>query len=344
MRDVLGDLGRWVEAGQRTALVTLVSVTGSAPRRPGARLALTGSGLMSGSVSGGCVESDLLERGRRVIENGRPESATYPLSSEDEIAVGLGCGSIDVFIEPFEPSDATEALCRALAAESPALLATLLEGEGAGLKLAIVGNQASGSLGVKVDDEVRAIASELGSEGACRVLESSSGRVFVEQFMPRPTLIVVGATHVAIHLCRMASEAGFRVVVVEPRPVFARDERLLADEVVERWPAEALAGRRLDGNTYLVTLTHDEKFDIPALCAALRSDIAYVGAIGSRNTHERRKLRLAGEGLAAEDIARVHSPVGLDLGSRDPAGIAVSILSEVLATRYGRSGGSLRDR
>ncbi len=343
MRDVLGDLERWAEAGERAALVTLISVEGSAPRRPGARLALTESGLMSGSVSGGCVESDLLERGRAVIASGRAELATYPLSTEDEVAVGLGCGSIDVFIEPYRPCEVTLSLARALAGERPALLATRLDGEAAGRKLALVDGSMVGSVGEDLDAELRRQVDGLAGAGACRVLENGRGRVFVELFAPRPTLILVGATHVAVHLCRMARDAGFRVVVIEPRAAFARDERLEADEVMEKWPAQALAAIELGEDTALVTLTHDVKFDIPALVASLRARISYVGAIGSRTTHERRKLRLAGEGLSEAEISRVHSPVGLDIGSREPAGIAISILSEILAMRHGRGGGSLRD-
>jgi xanthine dehydrogenase accessory factor len=344
VREVLGDLERWVEAGRPTALVTLVSVEGSAPRQPGARLAVTDSGLMSGSVSGGCVESDLLERGRRVLETGRPESATYPLSTEEEMAVGLGCGSIDVFIEAYRLCAASRAVAAAVTAERRAVLATVLDGEDAGRKLAIVDGQRSGSLSKVLDRELAGEAEGLNPEGECRLLDKGQGRVLLELFAPRPLLVVVGATHVAVHLCRMATEAGLRVVVIEPRAAFARDQRLVADEVIEKWPADALASVELGDNSSLVTLTHDAKFDIPALTTAIRARIPYVGAIGSRVTHERRKLRLAEEGLSAGQIAGVRSPVGLDIGSRDPAGIAISILSEILATRHGRSGGSLRDR
>jgi xanthine dehydrogenase accessory factor len=352
MRESFADLDRWLGEGEEIALATLVRVRGSAPRPPGARLFVTRSGRMSGSVSGGCVENDILERAQQVLQDGLPVVADYGIADELSFQVGLSCGgSLEVLIEPFREDAAWRAVRDAVEAERPTALAVGLAPRSLrGRRLAIPANGAPvGSIDPELDSRLGAEARRLlplGETGEVSLPWSDGeAQVFLQAFPPPQRLFIVGATHTAIALCRMARVLGFRVHVVDPRGVFATEERFPeADELVRSWPGEVLQEACLDAWSYVVTLSHDPKFDIPTLAQALRSDACYVGALGSRATQEKRRKQLLDQGFEDAELARIRGPIGLDIGARTPEEIALAILAEMVAVRHGREGAALRRR
>jgi len=343
MKDVAADIRAWWAAGEEVALATLVHVERSAPRRPGARFACTASGKVAGSVSAGCVESDVFERARAVLRSGRPVLARYDIAEEEGPGVGLTCGgSIEVLIEPFAAS-----------VERAALLDAAERGDAIRLALGVAPDELRGRAAIAIeaqaallgidsalDESVASAATEL-TAGGSRVVElpwrGGAARVYVEVIARQRRLVVVGATHVALPLCRMAKILDFHVTVVDPRSAYATAERLAdADRVVRLWPEQAFDAIELDAATSIVILTHDAKFDMPTLTRVLRSGVAYIGAMASRRTHAGRLERLRAAGFSDAELARIHSPVGLDLGGRDPGEIALAILAEITALRHGR--------
>ncbi len=350
MRELLSDLDRWTAEG--VAMATLVRIRGSAPRLPGARLICTADGAMSGSVSAGCVESDVFERALQVLAEGRPALANYGIADESAFAVGLSCGgSIDVLIEPFVGDEVWGALREGVELRRPVCLAVALGPDdllGRRFCIDSDGNRV-GSIDDSIDAELEVEARALVAGGEAKVVtvlrDGAQVEVFVEPLLPPRRLYLIGANHIAIPLCRMAKTMGYEVIVIDPRSVFATRERLPeADELLHAWPVEVLDEVRLDPFSYLVTLTHDPKFDIPALAIGIRSRARYIGALGSRRTHAARLAKLAEDGFSESELARIHSPVGLDLGGRGPEEIALSILSEMQAVRCGRGGKTLEVR
>jgi xanthine dehydrogenase accessory factor len=307
---------------------------------------------MAGSVSGGCVENDVFERAMQVLDGGQPVVASYGIADELGFQVGLSCGgSIDVLIEPFTATEAWQALRQAVESQRPAALAIGLTPTSLlGRKLAVLGDDtAVGSIDPSLDQQVAAEARRLLLEGGTRVLalpwRGEESTIYIEAFPPPLRLFIVGATHTAIALCRMAKGLGFRVSVIDARSTFASGERFPdADEVLRAWPDDVLDEATLDAYSYVVVLTHDPKFDLPTLARALRSGARYIGAMGSKDTHERRKAHLRQQGFTEADLARIRAPIGLDIGGRTPEEIALAILAEILAVRYGRDGRALGER
>ena len=344
MRDVLDDLERWQRQSEQVAIATLTEVRGSAPRLPGARFCATRGGEVSGSVSGGCIEADLYEHAMQVLDGDRPALVQYGISDELAFEVGLSCGGeIEVLVEPFRSDAVWEALREALIGQRSAVLAVGLEpAEIAGRRMVVFEDGATtGSVEAGLDGAIAEQASSLLPEGGTRRLalgEPGAERVvFLEALRAPPHLFLLGAAFAGPPLARMASEAGFHVTVVDPRSAFATRERFpSADELIVGWPNEALEGADLGPHSYIVMLLHDEKFDVPALVPALRSEAGYIGVMGSRRTHERRLEQLRDEGCDDDALARLRAPIGLNIGGREPAEIAVSILAEMLAVRYGR--------
>jgi xanthine dehydrogenase accessory factor len=341
MKEMLADLRRWQDEGEEIALATLVRVRGSAPRRPGARLAVTRGGRVLGSVSGGCVENEVVETAWRVLDTDRPELASYGIGDEQGYEAGLSCGGrIEVLIERLREDESWRALCEAVDARRPVVLCVGLASALRGRKLVVDGEQTIGSIDAELDAAITARARALSGEDGARVVEfpgrGGDVAIFLEVVLPAPRLFIVGATHTAIPLCRMAKELGFRVAVIDPRRVWASAERFPeADEVIPDWPGPALEGAGLDDGCFVLTLTHDPKVDLPALAQALGSPACYVGAMGSRRTHEGRKAQLREQGFGDEELARIRGPVGLDLGSRSPEETALAILAEMVAVRNG---------
>jgi len=310
----------------KRAVATVVATRRSAPRPIGSKLVVTDDGTMQGSVSGGCVESEVYEVCRSVLRGDAPQLVTYGISDEQAFQVGLPCGGeIDVFVQE-EDRDLAGRL--AALGEQRAVLFTDLE-------------DGAQRLVVEGDDP---IADELVRGNHSKVVELDGRRVFADVFGPPPRLLVFGAIDTAESLCHFAGELGWRTIVADARGRFATAERLpSADEVIVAWPDEALAQVQPDHATAVVVLTHDEKFDLPALIGTLATDAFYIGAIGSRRNQEKRRERLLEEGVSDEALERIHGPAGLDLGAHTPAETALSILSEILAVRAGRAGGALRE-
>ncbi len=345
MREILDSLTRWQAAGEDIAVATLVRVHGSAPRRPGARLCVSRAGGVAGSVSGGCVEADVVRRAAEVLDSKQAAVARYSLAGDAELEVALACGSIEVLIEPFQADVTWRVLVTALAERRAVALATVLDPEFLITRRLVISSDglSAGSIDPHVDGEIVTEAGKMLAAGGTAVipvrLAGQAGSVFIEAFLPPERLYIVGATEIGMHLCRMAAELGFEVTVIDPRSVFATEERFpQAHRLLRTWPQEALEGAALDDRAYVVTLTHDFKLDVPALAAALRSKARYIGALGSSRTHARRKARLADSGFTPSVLARIHAPVGLDIGAATPAEIAVAILAEMLAVRNARDG------
>jgi xanthine dehydrogenase accessory factor len=317
MRDVLSDARDLIDRGEPVAVAMVVDTKRSAPRPLGSRLLVTASGEMRGSVSGGCVESDVVLRALEVLENGVPQLVPYGITDDDAFDVGLPCGGeIEVFIAPLD-ADEVARVERAVGEQQRLSVTTVLSGPEAGRKT-------------------------YGSGEAHSAATREAPDTFVEQYAPPPVLMVFGAVDTAQALCRMAKQVGFRTIVSDARTKFARPERLPdADEIVVGWPAMAYDMHPPDEATYVVVLTHDARFDEPALGPAVRSSAPYVGALGSRRAQDRRRERMLNAGYSETELARISGPLGLDIGAVTPAETAVSILAEVMAVRSGRDGGRL---
>ena len=364
MRDVVERLASWWADGKAVALATVVGTYRSAPRQPGASMLVGPDGEAVGSVSGGCVEGAVYELGQEVLGSGRPVMQRYGVSDDDAFAVGLTCGGIiDLFVEKVDRDTFPELgdVAEAIAKEQPVAVATVISGppERLGRRLVVWPDRVDGSTGsARLDDAVRDDVRGLLDAGRNATLHYGvDGQrrgegldVFVEAFAPPPRMIVFGAIDFAAAVAKIGSFLGFRVTVCDARPVFATPSRFPgANEVVVEWPhrylaAEAEAGR-IDGRTVLCVLTHDPKFDVPLLEVALRlPEVAYIGAMGSRRTHDDRRERLLERGLTEAELDRMSSPIGLDLGARTPEETAVSIAAEMIATHWGGAGARLADR
>jgi len=341
MNDVLRELADWTARGDRIALATVIGVRRSAPRPPGAKMAVNEHGEIAGSVSGGCVEGAVVEVADAILGGGQPRLLHFGIADSEGWEVGLPCGGeIDVWVQSYEPGRFTEiARAGGRAAE-----VTLLEGARPGAKLLIEADGArSGSLGApELDDDAAQIASEvLWSDASQR-----RGALFIDVVAPAPRLVMFGAVDIATSLCRLAHAAGWRPYVVDPRARFASRERFPdAEEVIAAWPQEAFARLGgIDRATFVVVLTHDPKLDDAALELALRSPAPFVGAMGSRRAHAARRERLLAGGISEDELARLSAPLGLDLGAITREETALSILAEIVAARHGRDGGRLAQR
>ena len=310
MREVMKELRLWTSEGEQVAIATVVETWGSSPRPIGSRLVATASGKMAGSVSNGCIEGAVFEEAQGVLKSGRARLIEFGVADDVAFEVGLACGGhIEIVVQPLGPEHlrALDLLER----EIPFQLDTRLDGS-----------------------ETRVLESEPDFDQP-RV----DGEWFREPFLRPPQLVIVGAIHIAIPLHRLGKLLGYRVTVVDARSQFATRERFPeADDLVVAWPDDALAKLILDRSTAVVVLTHDPKFDLPALRALLPSRAGYIGAIGSRKTNRNRFDALRAEGFSDQQLARVHGPIGLDLGGRGAEETALGIMAEITATRHGGSG------
>ncbi|MEO3787364.1 XdhC/CoxI family protein [Actinocorallia sp. B10E7] len=339
MREIASRLEAWSRAGVRYALATVIGAVGSAPRRPGAAMAVSEDGEAVGSVSGGCVEGAVYELCREVLRTGSAVRESFGYSDDTAFAVGLTCGgTIEVFVQPAPPAQVVEAV----SASSPVAVAHVLDGSGATFVILPDGHHGSSGTAA-VDTAVVAEARAMldgGATGIRSVRRRPGLEVFIASYATRPRLLVFGAIDYAGPVVRLGRFLGYRVTVCDARPVFATPARFPdADEVVVDWPHRYLASTEIDSRTAVVILTHDAKFDLPLLEVALRLPVGYVGAMGSRRTHAERLERLREAGLTDAELARLHSPIGLDLGARTPEETAVAIIAEIVAGR--RGGGAL---
>lgn len=360
---MLADLMSIWRAGGTAGVATVVRTMRSAPRQPGAAMMVAPDGSVSGSVSGGCVEGAVYELATEVAGTGVPRLERYGISDDDAFAVGLTCGGIiDIFVEPVSQATFPElgSVADDMHAHRSVAVATVIahaEAQRVGRRIVITSDGTAGSLGsaradAAVTDDARGLLAlgrtgilEYGPDGQRR---GEGMQVFVSTFAPRPRMLVFGAIDFAAAVARQGTFLGYRVTVCDARRVFATAARFpTADEVVVDWPhrylaAQAQAGA-LDRRTVICVLTHDPKFDVPVLEIALRLDVGYVGAMGSRRTHDDRMRRLRAVGLNDAELARLSSPIGLDLGARTPEETAVSIAADIIARRWGGGGRPLAE-
>ena len=356
MRDIASGLTALLDTGRPFGLATVVSIRGSSPRPPGTAMAVDADGQAVGSVSGGCVEGAVYEIAAEVLAGSPPVVETYGISDETAFSVGLTCGGIlDVLVQPVGPEQAPllRELLVLLERDEPVALATVVSGPAPlGALLLVTPDSVTGSLGteglgVAVTDDARGMLG-LGQTGTRHYGPRGERRVddvavFVHSFTPPPRMLVFGATDFAGAVAKAGVFLGYRVTLCDARPVFATAKRFPeAHEVVCRWPhdylAETIAAGQVDERTVITVLTHDPKFDVPLLEVALRSRAGYVGAMGSRRTHDDRLGRLREIGMTDDELARLRSPIGLDLGARTPEETAVSIAAEVIQHRWGGTG------
>ncbi len=306
----------WHRSGRGAALATVVETWGSAPRRVGSQLAISGTGEMAGSVSGGCVEGAVVAEALDAIETGKSITLEYGVSDGDAFAVGLACGgTIRILVEPVGavmPEAVLAELVAARAAREPVAYVTGPDHH----KVVRKGHK----------ERFRMDRSGFGDDG----------ETFVTIHNPPLRLVIVGAVHIAQALVPMARVAGYDPILIDPREGFASATRFPDEKLVHDWPDEAVRAHGLDTRTALVLLTHDPKLDDPALEQALNSDVFYIGALGSTRTHAKRVQRMVAKGFSEDDVARIHGPIGLDIGASGPSEIAVAILAQM--TRVLRRG------
>jgi xanthine dehydrogenase accessory factor len=350
VRELLGDLDRFRRQGRKVAVARVVDLEGSGPRDPGAAMAVADDGEVVGSVSGGCVEGAVVEAALESLASGKRAIHTFGYSDDEAFAVGLTCGgTIHLFLEPHDDGPVVDTLATAVRAGVPVALATVVGGPGTGAKLLVrPGEEPTGSVGDPDLDRVVARDAESGlASGTTGVRRygphgealQDEVAVFIESFVPPPKMLIFGAVDFTAALVRVAKVLGYEVTVCDARPVFATTKRFpFADEVVVDWPHRHLeaVGAGLTPRDAVCILTHDAKFDVPAVVAALATDVGYIGVMGSRRTHDDRLRRLKEAGVDDAGIARLHSPIGLDLGARTPEETAISICAELLADRTGR--------
>jgi xanthine dehydrogenase accessory factor len=328
VREILQELDRWREAGDRIAIATVVATRRSAPRPIGSKLAVSEGGELAGSVSGGCVESEVVEAAREVLAGGEPRLLTFGISDDLALSVGLPCGGeIDVWVSEPDP-ELLGRLADVARDERRAVAFTDLD-------------DGTERLVPEGDDPV---ADDLIRGGHSKVVELEGRRVFADVFGPPPRLLVYGAVDTADALCAAARGLGWHTIVADARGRFATRERLPnAHEVIVAWPDETLARVQPDHATAVIVLTHDDKFDIPMLVGTLTTDAYYIGALGSRRNQKRRRERLLEAGVDESALDRISGPAGLDIGAHTPAETALSMIAEIMAVRAGRDGGRLRE-
>jgi xanthine dehydrogenase accessory factor len=308
MRDVLETVQRWLAEGNRVATATVVKTERSAPREPGAVLAVSERGEVAGSVTGGCVEPAVYDEAREVLAGGPPRLRTYGIADEQAFEVGLPCGgTVHIFIDLAE-RDIVEEIAAAVRDERPVALEVQVGGERIGEK-------------------------RLLSDGAVPDTGLVSDEVFVSAFAPRPEMYVFGAVDHAAAVAHVGRFLGYRTTVCDARAKFATPERFPdVDELVVEWPDEFLRNAPVDERTVICVLTHDHKFDVPLLKVALETSAGYIGAMGARRTNAERVERLRAEGVSEEALDRIHAPIGLDIGSRTPEEVAVAVAAEIVET------------
>lgn len=333
MRDVMADIDRWMARGESDiALATVIETWGSAPRKAGSKMAFTADGGISGSVSGGCVEGAVIEAGYEVLATGEPRLLSFGVADETAWQVGLACGgSIKVLVEPLDPTIFAFVRDAAAVGQTVSVLTVLPESAAApDSRLArVAGGEQIGSLPDTWLNEAADLMDR--TSWSTRATLTDGLDVFIDRIAPAPSLIMVGGAHIAVALARLAHILGYRTLVVDPRRAFGSAERFPdVDQLVHAWPAKAFESEPPTRESAIVTLSHDPKIDDPALIAALGSPAFYVGALGSRRTHAKRRERLAERGVADSELDRIHSPVGLDIGADNPEEIALAIMAEVV--------------
>jgi xanthine dehydrogenase accessory factor len=342
MREIWHELKKWRAEGKKAALATVIKVSGSSLRPEGSKMLLSSDGSISGSVTGGCVEGAVFEETHAVLKSGVPKLLAYGVSNEQAWEVGLSCGgSVEIFVESVDTPAwqmVEEKLADALENNRLSVIATVIKGTGLSRKVFISKERSiTGTLGIaKLDQELLAALPENWATHQPFPHTLSDGEVvFIDFIVPLPRLVIIGASHIAIPLVALANTLDYQTIVVDARSAFATRERFPhADELIVGWPTKELEKLNIDAATCVVCLSHDDKQDNPSLLYAVNSDARYIGALGSRVTTAKRMTELREEGATEEQLARIHAPIGLKIGSRSPAEIALSIMAEIVATAH----------
>jgi xanthine dehydrogenase accessory factor len=326
MRDILPHLVRWTDEGQAVAVGSVIERIGSAPRDPGAALAVSAAGEVAGSVTGGCVEPAVIREATEVLNGSTGRICRYGLTDDDGFDVGLSCGgTIAVAVYPLDPA-LLAPLAAAVENDAPVALTVRLAERGFGEQRLVSGE------GAPTGDPIESAARSLLEIGESGVIETAAGElVFVESYAPRADLYLFGASDHVAALVKVGKLLGYRVTVCDPRTTFmTRDRFPDADELAIEWPDRFLENAPIDARTAICMLTHDLKFDVPALKRALQTNAGYIGAIGSEKTRTERDARLRDEGVGEADLARLHAPIGIQIGARTPEEVAVTIAAQLI--------------
>jgi len=346
----------WLEQGRRVVVASLIETLGSAPLDPGAEMLVDDSGRIEGSVTGGCVEGALVDVAQEILAGGPSRVVQYGISDAMAADVGLMCGgTVRLFVAELSEQaiDPLRAVVAALERDAPVALATVLDGDLSGRKIAVEADRAVGELGIeRLEQSVRRDALGCLEQGLSAIRSYSAAgevmgddiRVYIQGFASPPQMVIFGAIDFSVAVATLAREVGYRVTICDARKPFVSSSRFSrVAEVAVDWPDRYLATRELDERDVVLVFTHDPKFDEPALIAALESGAGYIGALGSRRTHEERLERLRERGLSEADLARISAPCGLDIGARTPAETAISVLAEILVLRAHRTGDRLAE-
>ncbi len=343
MREILQPMRTWFDQDKEVALATVVEIYGSAPRGLGAKMAVNQDSLMAGSVSGGCVEGAVVAEAIKVLRKGEPKLLHYGITQDQAISVGLACGgTIEVWVEKLslEEYDRIE---KDLLEDRLVLRVTILTGKAMGESLYIysdgdqIGKISNSGAAAKIQGLLPEVLRSQQSIRKAIEVDDEAVEVFFDVLAPSPKLLIVGAVHIAIPLVEYAKILGFHTTVIDPRSAFSNVERFPhVDQLVKEWPQEYLGKYPWDEGTYLVVVSHDDKLDVPALEIACRKPARYIGALGSKKTFANHVRDLKEAGVSDEQIARIHSPIGLDLAARGPEEIALAIIAEMVAVRNGK--------
>jgi xanthine dehydrogenase accessory factor len=344
MCEVAADIEQWLASGEAIAIATVLQTWGSSPRCAGAKMALTAQGPICGSVSGGCVEGVVYETGLDVIKTGQPRLLHFGVTNETAWDVGLACGgSIDVFVQRID-REWYAALRPFIDADRSSVIATVISGSIDLLARSIIVTDTGemiGTLGAGIDRAVAAAAQKAlctGQSQRCTIEAPQPIEIFLDVIAPALEIITIGGVHIAIALTQIAKIMGYRTTVIDPRGVFGTETRFPhVDRLIHAWPAEALRQINLSCLSAVVMLTHDPKLDDPALQIALPSAAFYVGALGSQVTQEQRRQRMLAAGISESNLAKLHGPIGIDLGGRTPEEIALAVMAEIVAVRNRKS-------
>jgi xanthine dehydrogenase accessory factor len=320
----------WDNEGREVALATVIATWGSSPVPVGSQLVVDSRGTFEGSVSGGCIEGAVITEALEVIENSRPKRLFFGVSNERAWEVGLACGGeIEIYVEKLEPNRALYKDVMALKMDQRSfyLVTDLINHDKVLIRPDIPGALED------LNPLMREAVSDVLHNEISITRQINGKSYFIQGFHPDPQLIIIGAVHIAGPLAGMAESAGYNVTIIDPRAIFASEERFPDTRLILEWPDAAMEKMTLHSRTAVVALTHDPKLDDPALKIALRSDVFYIGALGGRKTHASRRERLRFEGFSEDQISRIHGPIGLDINARTAAEIAVSVLAEIIAER-----------
>lgn len=337
MREVVAEIAQWLEQGEQVALATVVQTWGSAPRKVGAKMAMTPAGAITGSVSGGCIEGAVYEQAMEALAAGQGRLLSFGVADETAWEVGLACGGqIQLFVQGIDPAG-YQTIRQLLADQQAGAIATIISGPAATIGQYLIvdsGGQTTGNMAAAWQPAALKLAQQALLSGRTARHSLENGELFIEVLRPAPLLVIVGGVHIAIALAALAKVLDYHTIVIDPRRAFGSQARFPhANQLIQSWPDKAFQQINLHQATAIVMLTHDPKIDDPALKIALNSPAFYVGALGSKNTHAKRCQRLLAAGLSPEQIARIHAPIGLPINAQTPEEIAVAILAEMIQNK-----------